>query len=264
MPRRIATATGVASPPGPREIIRFVMGRPLDLDPGSRYAYSNFGYCVLGRIIEQLSGKSYGAFAEQTILRPAGITRMRLGHSRLADRAPGEVRYYDGANRHAASVFAVDKGATVPVAYGAWCIESMDAHGGWLASAVDMARFAASLDAPRSPFLTAASRAPLYERPAPPVSIDPNGAPAAAYYGMGWMVRPTADGRANYWHSGKLDGSSSLLVRRHDGLTWVLNFNSESPSDSYASMLDGPLHGAADSVRAWPTHDLFPHFGITA
>jgi CubicO group peptidase (beta-lactamase class C family) len=37
-------------------IIRNMLGKPLDFDPGAKYVYSNFGYCVLGRVIEKVTG----------------------------------------------------------------------------------------------------------------------------------------------------------------------------------------------------------------
>ena len=40
-----------------RAIIRYMLGKPLDFDPGTRYVYSNFGYCLLGRVIEAVTGK---------------------------------------------------------------------------------------------------------------------------------------------------------------------------------------------------------------
>src|SRR5882724_7834059 len=55
-PREIATAFGLPSPPAPRVIIRYMLGKPLDFDPPTHYAYSNFGFCVLGRVIEKIAG----------------------------------------------------------------------------------------------------------------------------------------------------------------------------------------------------------------
>ena len=41
-----------AKPPArPEHIIRYMLGRKLDFDPGQNYKYSNFGYCLLGRVI---------------------------------------------------------------------------------------------------------------------------------------------------------------------------------------------------------------------
>ena len=39
---------GVASPAQCSDIIRWMMSRPMDFEPGQKSAYSNFGYCILG------------------------------------------------------------------------------------------------------------------------------------------------------------------------------------------------------------------------
>ncbi len=43
------------------------------------------------------------------------------------------------------SVFQNDLGEEVPMPYGSWNLEAMDAHGGWLSTAEDLARFASAL-----------------------------------------------------------------------------------------------------------------------
>ena len=54
-----------------------------------------------------------------------------------------------------------------------------------------------------------------------------DGKPKDAYYACGWGVRPSGNGKVNTWHAGLLDGSATLLVRRHDGLTWAVLFNAD-------------------------------------
>lgn len=46
---------------------------PPQFTPGSQDSYSNYGFIVLGRIIEAVSGQSYYAYVEEHILRPAGM-----------------------------------------------------------------------------------------------------------------------------------------------------------------------------------------------
>jgi CubicO group peptidase (beta-lactamase class C family) len=48
--------------------------RPLDFEPGSRWAYCNAGIDTLGRVIEVCSGKSYEEFLQQRIFAPLGMT----------------------------------------------------------------------------------------------------------------------------------------------------------------------------------------------
>ena len=49
--------------------------RPLDFEPRSRYSYSNTGFLILGRVIEKVSGQSFGSVVETRIFRPLSLTR---------------------------------------------------------------------------------------------------------------------------------------------------------------------------------------------
>src|SRR6185295_18883724 len=102
-----------------------------------------FGYCVLGRIIERVTSSAYEEHIRREVLMPLGIRRMRLGKTLAAQRADGEVRYYDERDRTGLAVVGTI-GERVPTPYGAWSLEAMDAHGGWIGSAVDLVRFASA------------------------------------------------------------------------------------------------------------------------
>jgi N-acyl-D-amino-acid deacylase len=254
---KIAEATGTKAPAEPPAIIRYMLGRKLDFDPGTRYAYSNLGYCILGRIIEKLTGGTYADFIQQAVLSPCGIRKMRLGHTLENQRAADEVRYYTPNNSKGRSVFP-DSKDEVPWPYGDFYLEAMDAHGAWLASAVDLARFAAALhDSSHCPFLKQSSIQTMFAQPPPPMPQDGN-----RYYGCGWSVRKTKpEGALNTWHTGSLTGTSTLLVRRWDGLSWAVLFNQRSNNRKLSDgAIDPAMHGAADKVKSWPEHDLFQQF----
>lgn len=257
---RIARSLGVDPPADAEHVIRFMMGKPLDFDPGTRYAYSNYGYCLLGRVIEARSGLKYEQYVKQHVLAPVGVRQMRIGGSLLADRAPREVRYYDELQRTGRSVFAKNLGKKVPAPYGAWYLEAMDSHGAWIASARDLVRFAAALDQPaKSPLLKEASIRRMFARPAGVLGHDDQQQPKVVYYGCGWSVR-TLPGKptVNTWHTGSLDGTSTILVRRHDGLNWAVLFNTRNGTNNHrlSTMIDGRVHQAADAVQQWPARDL--------
>jgi N-acyl-D-amino-acid deacylase len=251
-PTQIAAATGTPAPASAEAIIRYMMGRPLDFDPGSRYAYSNFGYAVLGRIIERITGGSYEDFVQEAVLAPAGVTRMRLGRSLPADRAPGEVRYYDRAT--VASVFP--EGGAVPFPDGGFYLEAMDAHGGWIASAVDLLRFQTAVDRfpTRPDVLTPASIDLMTAKPASPLW---DGSPV--HYGLGWLVRPL---EGNWWHGGSLPGTASFLVRTGTEVGWVALFNARTmkPGSQFEAEIEDAMWEAIGDVTAWPPHDLFTSF----
>jgi D-alanyl-D-alanine carboxypeptidase len=48
---------------------------PLEFEPGTRYAYNNSAYFLLGAIIEKLSGQPYAKFVEQRIFVPLGMSQ---------------------------------------------------------------------------------------------------------------------------------------------------------------------------------------------
>jgi len=242
----------VGPPADPDAIIRYVLRRPLDFEPGERFAYSNFGYCLLGRVIEKVSESGYEDYVKKEVLAPPGVRRMRLGKTLPAGRAPGEVKYY--APGEGAAVMGPRLGTPVPWPYGGWCLESLDSHGGWIASAEDLVRFAAVFDDPdRCKILGAKSIKTMFARPPGAAGKDKDGKPAASYYGCGWSVRPVGGGKANTWHNGSLDGTSTLLVRRWDGLTWAVLFNSrQAKGGEPARLIDPLVHEAADAVKHWP------------
>ena len=252
--REIATELKLRPPAAPEAVVRWMYGRRLDFDPGSAFVYSNFDYCVLGLLVAKIAGQSYEQQVREKVLAPAGIRAMRIGASRRAGQAADEVCYYEARDDLARNVFD-EPPEKVPFPYGGFHLEAMAAHGGWIASAVDLVRFAAALDDPaHSPLLRRETFDLLYAPPAPPVSRKADGALDASYYAAGWSVRPVGkNGRANYWHNGSLPGTSTLLVRRHDGLSWAVCFNQRSEDKALPDgAIDAALHRAADRVTEWP------------
>jgi N-acyl-D-amino-acid deacylase len=129
---------------------------------------------------------------------------------------------------------------------------------------VDLVRFAAAFDEPaKSPLLKADTIREMFNPPAAPVARTPEGKLKDFYYGLGWQVRPVGrEGKANTWHSGSLPGTTTLLVRRWDGLDWAVLFNLRSNDEKLPNgAIDGALHKAAGKVTEWPKEDFFPKFG---
>jgi N-acyl-D-amino-acid deacylase len=214
-------------------VIGYMFGRALDFDPGSQWAYSNFGYCVLGRVLEETSGQTYEDFVRSEILEPIGLESMRLGRTRLADRRLGEVRYYDYEGAALVRSVFPEVSALVPMPYRGFHLEAMGAHGGWVASATDLARFVWALDT-GSPatFLESETRTVMLARPEPP-SWDGT----SRYYGLGWQVRPAGKG-SNWWRTGSMPGSSAVLYRTSAGLVWAALFNTRPDTSGHEFLVE--------------------------
>ena len=66
---------------------------PLDFDPGTRWSYSNTGYTILGRVLEQVGGKPLGTLLEERIFRPLGMRQTMYEPTRPERRATGYVSW---------------------------------------------------------------------------------------------------------------------------------------------------------------------------
>jgi CubicO group peptidase (beta-lactamase class C family) len=73
--------------------------RGLEFEPGSRWAYSNYGFVLLGMIVEKVSGQSYYDYVREHVFKPAEMTRTgSLPESeKVLDRSVGYMRPQDGA-----------------------------------------------------------------------------------------------------------------------------------------------------------------------
>ncbi|WP_263418047.1 serine hydrolase domain-containing protein [Terriglobus albidus] len=199
-----------------------IQTHPLVNPPGQHYAYSNFGYCVLGRVIEQVSGQPYAQFVRQSVLRVVGANDMRIATHRPA---PNEVTYY-GQNG--------EQPYKPP-------ITRMDSHGGWIATSHDMATFLASLFAPAD-----GSDAPaLLSRES--LTSMTTGSDANHGYGCGLAINRAG----NAWHFGSLPGTLSLMVHTHTGYSWAAVMNTRSPIKDQASDLDRMMWRIARTDTTW-------------
>jgi D-alanyl-D-alanine carboxypeptidase len=57
-----------------QDYVKLYGGRDLRFEPGSNWEYSNYGFLLLGVVIEKISGKSYYDFVEENICKVAGMT----------------------------------------------------------------------------------------------------------------------------------------------------------------------------------------------
>src|SRR5450759_66146 len=68
-----------------KDYLPLFVNQPLAFEPGTRNAYSNAGYVVLGLVIERLSADDYYTYVREHIFKPA---RMRRTGSFVVDSLP--------------------------------------------------------------------------------------------------------------------------------------------------------------------------------
>lgn len=252
--REVAKHVKCKIPVTPDDIITYMLSRRLDFDPGSAFGYSNFGYSVLGRLIEEVSGQDYETYVKENVLKPLGIETTQVGSSRFEERTANEPIYYTRHGKPTPSLIDQYK-KKVQHPYGRWELRTLDSHGGWIASGIDLVNFASAFDdIDRSPLLSRDAIIAMFNPP-DLGEIDPSQTGTRRFYACGWNIVLYPDGkRFNSFHSGLLSGSSSMLVRRHDGLNWAVLFNtSKTIDDVYpASKIDPLIHKAVNAVKRWP------------
>lgn len=76
------------------EFISKFCSEELNFEPGTQFRYSNAGYTILGKVIEQVTGKSYSEVLTQKILKPLNMNNSGFNqqHSVLNNRVTGYER----------------------------------------------------------------------------------------------------------------------------------------------------------------------------
>ena len=82
----------------PQEIIEYMKTQPLDHIPGTVFSYSNFGYSLLGRLVEALSGQTYNSYMRNNIFIPFGMLDTWPGKNYETEAYLGEANYYSPRN----------------------------------------------------------------------------------------------------------------------------------------------------------------------
>ncbi|WP_166827988.1 serine hydrolase domain-containing protein [Thalassoroseus pseudoceratinae] len=103
------------------DVVEYMWQQPLQFTPGEKSVYSNFGYCVLGRVLEKTYDKPFIKVMQKLVFEPKTIDEVRLGTSDSGKRPQNEVEY--------------------PIRDSAFLLDVMDAHGGMIASAPALCRF---------------------------------------------------------------------------------------------------------------------------
>jgi len=124
-------------------------------------------------------------------------------------------------------------------------VTRMDAHGGWIASPIDLARFLVRVDRFNTvPDILTTAR---IDNMILPTALSAND------YAKGWSVR----GGRNYSHNGALPGTISEMMRTGDGFCWAIVANTRPASDMNAGALAQLMWDIRAAVHRWPDHDLF-------
>lgn len=182
----------------PEQIIEMTRDQPLAFEPGTKFAYDNSGYIVLGYVIEKVSGQTYADYVEQHIFKPLGMrdSGYEVSTAILPRRAAG-YGFADGKWTNATYI-----AMSLPYAAGS-LYSTVDDLLAW-----EQALFSDKV-------VSAASRAAM--------TTD-----QGDKYGFGLLIDDLG-GHKNIWHNGGINGFSTHMVDfQDDGLTVIALANLES------------------------------------
>jgi len=190
--------------------------------------FLELGYCILGRIIEQVTGQPYETYVQTSVLAPCGITGMQIARNSERDRASNEVVYI---GQYSEDPYKIN-------------ISRMDSTAGWIASSTQLIQFLNHVaGAPGIPALLKPETIRVMTTPTPAYPAGD------ARYARGWMV--SSNGAGSWWQSGSLPGSTSLMVRNPDGSCYAAVCNTRTePHQEMDNALYNMVWNLAQNVRS--------------
>jgi CubicO group peptidase (beta-lactamase class C family) len=268
--RKITSELGIPGPASCIDTMHFMLDLPLAYTPGTKGDYSNFGYCVLGRVIEGATNTTYYSAVKNWLLEPAGVdlNEMYLGRVRREEIPPEEAEYKPQAPLDflAPSVYPMDNDKIVSLAYGgAFCAEAADAIGGWVASSRQLLKIVAAVAPPHCQDDCLLDESWLQELVAPPSypwQMDWYVGLGAFFTGRNPVDDTMTDYRSLTWlFRGDNAGSLALVVRMNEenGYAYAAVFNG---NNSTGLIDDATFHTPLDDMakcvngNEWP----FDHF----
>lgn len=218
-----------------RGVMHAELTRRLDFTPGTSFAYSNTGYCILGRIIERVSGMPYADYVKRYVLMPAGVTGMTTTSR---------------SNFHEDEPIYYQTPGSVVSPYDGIALDAIDSLAGWVGRPVDYLRYFVALSGCCGRAIL--SPQSIAEMTAAPAAAPKRAAGTGNWYGLGVRVQARSGG-LDVWHHGSMPGTQAEVVLSREGFGWVIAFNAR-PMDAsaFSDDIDATLWAAARRTSAWP------------
>jgi len=191
-----------------QEMLDMVQDEPLAFEPGTRSAYCNTGYYLLGMIVEKVSGKDYCEYLQDEFFGPLGLTHTRCDSNTEIIKGRAQGYTVEGGK------LVNDRGLATGTPFAAGML---------LASAHDLVVWADALAAGK---VVSHASYKLMSTPFKLADGGPND------YGFGLII-DSLDGHARIQHGGDIFGFNSMLARfPDDGVTVAVISNSRAISST--------------------------------
>jgi CubicO group peptidase (beta-lactamase class C family) len=238
----VAHSIGKQLPLSFTDIVSYMFRRNLDFEPGLRSSYSNFGYVLLGEVIKKVSRMDYEIFIKRKVFKPLGISTAFLSNNYPEEKHPNEVSYYDLRGNGAVPAWD-GSGQMVPRNAGGNDMRLLGPAGGWVASSVDIAKLLIGVAGYEK--YNIIPKDLISEMTTRQTYVQP----------LGWIG---SDNNGRYWRSGSLSGTSAMVVKEKNGLSWVfLSNTSTRAGNKLPHIIDAVVHRSISKVQNWPDVKLW-------
>ncbi|MDR9366773.1 MAG: serine hydrolase domain-containing protein [Balneolaceae bacterium] len=204
----------------------------LSYEPGEQFVYSNTGYFLLARIVEQVSGTSFKNYLKEELMGNETLSSLHVTTFDIEDRQPNEVEYYGQGSENQYVYTIADR---------------RDGDAGVVISAEDLLKFVNAIDG-------------FNTRPDILNSETMNKFTEPSAVGGGYAAGISNWQAQNVWfHYGSLPGTRTAFMRHANGKNIVLLFNSRAVgSDQFVYDIQGALLEILNNNQIdYPDIDLF-------
>ena len=204
-----------------RDAAKRSLARGLAGPPGTMYQYSNLNFCLIGLLVQDVTGDTYEQVVKDEVLTPLGITDMRVAGT--YDTKPGDVVH--------------------PTEAGRTFMETLGAAGSWVGTPADLVTVINSLDPTTpEPHLLPPDVAASMTQPAAVAYPHTD-----SWYGLGLIVW---DSGASWGHTGTVENARSMVFHGPNGVSWAVCVNGNVPSST--PDLRKYVDKALATVPSWP------------
>lgn len=195
-------------------------------------------------------------FILSEILHPIGVNTTIPGKSKLEERLPNEVIYYDYNGELSPSVFDTSK--MVPISY-SYYMKPMISSGGWISRPIDMVKIILSIDGLNNPpDILKKETIDLM------ITVPKN---IKTRYSMGMYVTNN-----NWYHDGaETWGTSAMWVKTANNVCFAIACNTlptinGTEEEKYEAMkkylreLIGLFPKSFEKITSWPNINLFENY----
>ncbi len=202
----------------------------LNRPPGSSFEYADINYCLLGALIERVTGITFEEYMEQKIFIPLGLENTTLYPDKAAklDRADGHQPMYGRVISRNITIYR----SALPAG---WIMSSAEDMGKWLIAHLNYGFTAEGQIIPAADIEECHTAATQFEE---------NGKETG--YGMGWFISCGSDDVSLIWHGGDTPNFTTDMILLPDyqmGIAVLVNSQASTIGHSIAPGIANLLLG---------------------